>query len=242
MRAYSQLVFLLAFLAVPAFAGTSAFDDMTQYADGSASFYNQGQGWQGSWQVGPDAQVVARSRDSIPRLEVSGGNTVRALIRRLARPEGGDGQPVYFRSDYSIEGSAIDAKQMFGGWYFVDEKGYSQSLSAAVLCVNGKAGVRAGNQSDELEGHPVQPGQRHTLIACLDGWDASRKVFTTVTVWLDPDKASDPSSSATKISVKSLDGTGPVELLYFRTYNMGEASFHLYRVSFASSWAEILKN
>ncbi len=243
MRPSRLLTAVFALLSVAtAKADIVAEDSFARYAEGSApTGFNYGTGWLRSWVVGSDTSAIVRGGTPSPRLAIGGPSTVRALMRRLAQPVGTDGRAVFFRSDFSFEANAADFRRLFGGWYFADAKGYRADLAAAVIGLGGQAAARFGEETITIES-PLAPAERHTVIARLDGWDAARKVFTEISVWLDPDKTLPVTDQPRPVSVRSPDGIGPIEVLYFRVHNLGEARIHLHEVRFASDWEDLLKD
>lgn len=241
MRSLAPFVLGLGFLLSGAHAGAAvlARDDFSGYADGIApTASNRGTGWVRAWALGPGAEAVVRTGEPAVRLEVGGPDTVRALVRRLARPAGLGGQPVFFRCDFSIEASEAEMNQIFGGWYFADAQGYRPGLAAAIIGVRGQLAARLGEKTAEIQGR-LEPGRRHTLVARLDGWDAATARFGRVTVWLDPDPARSPDAQTRQASQQAAEGTGSVEVLYFRIHNLQESRFHLYGIRVADRWEDV---
>lgn len=215
-----------------------ARDNFAGHADGTApDRFNSGFGWARSWVVGPGAQTVVRHDEPATRLLVGGPNTVRALARRLSVPAGAHGNPVFFRADFSIEASEAEIDHVFGGWYFVDAQGYRPGLAAAAIGVRGGLGARIDDQTAELKGR-LEAGRRHTLVARLDEWNADSGRFTRMTVWLDPDASKPADAQRAPASRRSTEGTGPVEVLFFRIHNLNESRFHFYEIRLADAWED----
>lgn len=238
MRPFIPLILGLLLHGAPASSAVLARDDFSGHADGaSPSASNRGTGWVRAWALGPGTEAVVRTGEPAVRLEVGGPDTVRALVRRLARPAGIDGKPVFFRCDFSVEASEAEMNQIFGGWYFADAQGYRPGLAAAIIGVRGGLAARLSEKTAEVQGR-LEPGRRHTLIARLDGWDAATARFNRVTVWLDPDPARQPDTQTRQASQQAAEGTGPVEVLFFRIHNLNESRFHFYEVRIANRWED----
>lgn len=229
---------LLLSVASSSVAAVLARDDFAGHADGATpDRFNSGSGWARSWAIGPGAQAIVRRGDPAVRLEVGGSDTVRALARRLAVPAGVDGKPVFFRANFSIEASEAEINQVFGAWYFADAQGYRPGLPAVAIGVRGHLAARIGEKTAELKSR-LEPGRRHTLVARLDNWDAASARFTRVTVWLDPDPTKPAEAQRAQASQTAPEGSGPVELLFFRIHNLNESRFHFYTVRLADRWED----
>lgn len=237
---------LLGLLVAPVLlpAAPLASDNLAGYAVGvPPAGAARGQGWaMQPWSSHAAANVAVREDETGRYIEVSGGNTSRALVRRLAAPAGADGRPVYFRSRFSIAspGDQLDAR-IFGGWYFVDAAGYRTELNAAVIGPGRTASARLGKAVASLPGPAavIAPRQPRVLVAKLDGWDAAKSRFTRTTVWLDPDPATGKSGQTNFVSANAGEGgSGPVALLHFRIHNLGESAFRIYDVRLASTWED----
>lgn len=226
-----------------------ASDNLAGYTvDAPPAGARHGTGWANQpWSFHKNARVTVREDESGRYFEIAGDNTSRALVRRLATPAGADGKPVYFRSQFSVQtpGEKLSAK-IFGGWYFVDAKGYSTTLSTAVIGGPGHtATARIGEQSEVLRGAgaTTNPGQKRTLVAKLDGWDAEKSVFTRMTVWLDPDPAlGEQEQTLSATTTVPEGGSGPVTLLQFRIHNLEDTAFRIYNVRLASAWQDVIKD
>lgn len=235
---------LIVTLALPLLAASAASaailvrDDFSGYTEGAPpTGLNHGTGWIRGWQQAPGVDALIRKTDPAPRVEISGTDTVRALVRRLETPAGVGGAPVYFRTDFSIEASEAEINQLFAGWYFADAQGYRPGLAAAVIGFRGEVAARADEKTTAVRGR-LEPGRRHTLVTRLDQWNASTRRFMRVTVWLDPDPSKPADTQPLQASHLAAEGCGPVEVLFLRIHNLNKSRLHFYEVRFADRWED----
>jgi len=223
-----------------------ASDDFSQYPEGRPPETFGGKGWQGKWHVGAETQAViemAEGPDGVPKkcLHIAGGNTVRALIRRIAEPAKYAGQAVYLRVDFQVNNPKADSADVFANWMFADERSHRANLPGVTTSLQRPPSVRLGDQSKNLAVR-LTPEKHHTLIGKLGGWDEAAKAYSEVTLWLDPEEGSLEAGQPREAQLSGPPDAKMFELLFLRTHDLGEGFYRFFEVRLSTSWEEALRN
>lgn len=233
--------------ATPTQAELIAEDDFSKYPVGApptAAF--GGEGWDAKWHVGPDVEALIEMADgpdgtSQKCLKVSGGNTVRALIRRLASPEKYAGQPIYLRVTFQIENPAADKTPVFAAWLLADDRGHRSNLPAVTTTLGGTPTVRWGEESKNLPARII-PEKIHTLVAKLGGWNETAGAYTSLTYWLDPDPGNNEDAQPREVELSGEPDSKALALIFLRTHDLGEGFYRFFDVRLATTWQEALQS
>lgn len=222
-----------------------AEDTFAKYPAGEAPLAMGGQGWQGKWHIGSEVKAVIETAsdaqgESRNCLKLSGGTTMKALIRRIAHPEKYAGQPIYLRVRFQIE-DPKGASDMFANWRFCDQKGYQTELPGVVTALRRAPSVRFGEASKNL---PIRlvAGEFHTLIAKLGNWDETKNSYTSLSLWMDPQLGTAEDGQPHAAQLEGLSAGGQVELLYLRTHDFAEGYYRFFDVRLATTWDEVAED
>lgn len=219
-------------------AAVVASDDFSRQWPGSPPIgADAGVGWLGAWRVGPDifARVAETEAGGDRFVSIEGGNTIRALLRKLATPMPA-GEPVYARVVFAVDAPGGDPGEAFAGWTFFDAQGNRPDTHSLVLNFKRSVGARIADKS-AIVAERLIPGETHVAIIRIDGWDENRRLYTRTTVWLNP--APDiPEAKQLRQATVNGDGCGAIEGIALRTHNLGDTVWRFSEVRLGTSWAD----
>lgn len=222
-----------------------AEDDFSSYVVGNAPNTMGGQGWQGRWHIGQEVNAAIEmaagpNGHDVKCLRLSGGNTVRALIRRIEDSESYVGKPIYLRVVFEINNEDSPQAGLFAGWMFVDERGHRSNLPSVTTALQSPPSVRWGGDSKNLSSR-VTPGQIHTLVGKLGGWDETEQQYTSVALWLDPDAQASEDAQPTEAEIIGSPDCKALELLFLRTYDFEDGFYRFFEVRLTTTWEDAVK-
>jgi hypothetical protein len=219
-----------------------AEDDFSKYIVGSPPGSVGGKGWKTRWSVGPDATAIVETApgpDGAVQncLRVSGKNTMRALMRRIANPEAAAEGPIYLRVVFDIVENSSPSADMFSSWTFSSDPA---SLTASVSTgLKNPPTARIGESRKALP-EKLTAGRIYTLVAKLGGWNPETKHYTEITLWIDPEPDADEASQAGEVRLFGDSGGGLFEVLVFRIHDLAGGAYRLFDVRLATSWDEVV--
>jgi hypothetical protein len=217
-----------------------AEDDFSKYSEGSAPGVVGGRGWKTRWSVGPEAVAVvevAPGPEGTPQpcLRVSGKNTMRALMRRIANPQLGEGEPIYLRVIFEIVAGSSASADVFSSWTFSSDP---PALSAGVSTgLKNPPSARIGESRKALA-ETLEAGRIYTLVAKLSGWNEAAKQYTEITLWIDPKSDAEETAQVGEVQLFGDAGSGVFELLVFRIHDLAGGAYRLFDVRLATTWDE----